>query len=124
MRLQKVLIIGLLANLGGCASIITGDSENVSVTTTPVADAKCELSNNRGTWSVDTPGTVNIKRSMSDLKIACKSKQGHTGSRIIGTSIKSTAAGNLLFGGVIGGAVDSVTGAAFDYPDTIEVAMK
>jgi hypothetical protein len=33
------------------------------------------------------------------------------------------AAGNLIFGGVIGAAVDAGTGAAFDYPSLIQVIM-
>jgi hypothetical protein len=33
------------------------------------------------------------------------------------------AFGNILFGGFIGAGVDMSTGAAYDYPDLIHVAM-
>jgi hypothetical protein len=38
--------------------------------------------------------------------------------------MKGLALGNLLFGGLIGGAVDSGTGAAFDYPAMIQVPLQ
>lgn len=125
MKYFQLAFLAALLNLGGCATIITGDSESVAISTTPVKGATCEVSNKRGKWTVDeTPGNVEIKRSMSDLNIACKTKDGYIGEKKISTSIKSTAAGNLLFGGFIGGGVDAATGAAFDYPDNIEVTMK
>jgi len=33
------------------------------------------------------------------------------------------AAGNLIFGGVIGAAIDAGTGAAYDYPSLIQLIM-
>lgn len=120
----RCLLVSFMLSLAGCASIITGDSEDIAINTSPESGAKCVVSNSRGEWHVpSTPGTVTVKRSSSNLVVTCD-KNGSTGSRSISTSIKSTAAGNLLFGGFIGAGVDAATGAAFDYPDSVIVAMK
>lgn len=123
-QITHCFLVSFMLLLSGCASIITGDSEDIAISTTPESGAKCEVSNSRGKWQVaSTPQTITVKRSSSNLVVQC-SKNGSTGARSISTSIKSTAAGNLLLGGVIGAGVDAATGAAFDYPDNIIVAMK
>lgn len=125
-NIKKLMLTSLACSalgLAGCASILTGDSEDIYVTTGKDTGAKCTLSNNRGSWTVpSTPGTVNIKRSMSNLVVNCDKGKLH-GNRSIGTSIKSAAAGNLIIGGPIGAGIDAGTGAAFDYPEHIEVFM-
>lgn len=121
----RILSILLICTLSGCATVITGDTEDISITTTPEIGAKCILSNKRGEWALaESPGTVTVKRSMSNLVVNCDSKNGYTGTRSISTSVKATTAGNLLFGGIIGGGIDAATGAAFDYPDSIVVPMR
>lgn len=122
-KLMLMLLAGSALGHAGCASILTGDSEDIYITTGKDTGAKCTLSNNRGSWTVaSTPGTVNIKRSISNLIVNCDKNKLH-GSRSIGTSIKSAAAGNLILGGPIGAGIDASTGAAFDYPDHIDIYL-
>jgi len=45
------------------------------------------------------------------------------GSLTVESGGKAMAFGNLLFDGIIGGAVDAGTGAAFDYPTSMQVVM-
>jgi len=114
--------------LGGCASIISGDLQPISVVTvdetgTGVQGASCMLTNDEGTWYVNTPGSATVGRSGEALTIIC-TKDGHkTGSLTVESGVKAMAFGNLLFGGIIGGAVDAGTGAAFDYPTSMQVTM-
>lgn len=115
----------LAISLGGCATIISGDSEDISISTTPNLDANCVASNSRGSWNVEhAPNNVMVKRSNSNLIVHCKTKDGYKGTRVVNSGIKSTAAGNLLLGGVIGGGIDAASGAAFDYPSDIIVPMR
>lgn len=129
ISMKKILLaisgIYLAMNLGGCATIISGDSEDISISTSPNLDAVCEAKNSRGVWTVPSaPGNVLVKRSSSNLVINCKTKDGYKGTRVINSGIKGAAAGNLLIGGVIGGGIDAATGAAFDYPSDIVVPMR
>jgi hypothetical protein len=120
-------LIGASAALTGCASIVNGQNQPLSVETRnetgPVAGATCKLSNNKGSWFVTTPGSATVQRSYGNLAIHC-TKDGHPpGEMAVKSSTKPMAFGNILFGGAIGVAVDVGTGAAYDYPTLITVQM-
>ena len=111
----------------GCASIVSGQNQSVSVTTknqgTDVAGAKCSLVNDKGTWYATSPGSVTVRRSFNDLAVNCALDGMDPGIAMVKSSTKGMAFGNILFGGVIGAGVDMSTGAAYDYPDIILVDM-
>jgi hypothetical protein len=104
-----------------CASIVTGQQQSLSVTTTP-SPANCSLVNDKGTWYVTTPGTVTIKRAYGDMSVICK-KDKLSAQKIVKSSTKGIVAGNILLGGIIGGAVDMGTGAAYEYQNPIELPL-
>ncbi len=112
-----------LSLLSGCASIIEGTHQKVSVSTSPVSKAICKLTNKRGTWSVKTPGTVSVHRDFGDLDVKC-SKKHYYGSIKVQSSTQGAAFGNAIAGGFIGAGVDMADGAAYGYPATINVPMK
>ncbi|UCU92311.1 PDZ domain-containing protein [Hydrogenophaga taeniospiralis] len=110
--------------LTGCASIVSGTTQPISVSTPGCEGASCELINDKGKWYVsNTPGSVTINRAYSDLLVKC-SKDDLTPST---TSVKSTtkamAFGNILVGGIIGAGVDMANGAAYEYPSEVFVPM-
>lgn len=116
-------IIGI-SLLTGCASIVNGTNQPVSVQTPPTSQAHCSLVNDKGRWFVNsTPGSVTVSRSFQDLLVSCEK----TGYRPAMTRVKSRtkpmAFGNIIFGGVIGAGVDMADGAAYDYPTLISVPM-
>ena len=127
--LQKV-IPGILLSLfaameTGCASIVNGQNQPVSVTTESVKGAECSLENNKGKWFVpSTPGSVTVHRSFQDLQVSCQKKGYLKTMKKIPSSTKGMAFGNVVFGGVIGAGVDMADGAAYDYPTTIQMNME
>ncbi|MEK6730927.1 MAG: hypothetical protein AABY34_01925 [Pseudomonadota bacterium] len=117
-----VISVGLLS---GCASIVNGTNESISVTTPPVENAQCLLTNSKGTWHVkSTPGSVTVHRAYGDLHVSCHK----TGCKPVTKTFKSTtkgmAFGNVVFGGIVGAGVDTADGAAYDYSQTLVVPMK
>ena len=116
-----------VASLSGCASIVNGVNQPISVETRlngePLVGAACKLSSNKGTWFVNTPGSVTVHRGFQDLVVECTKSGVPTSNDLIASSVKGMAFGNLLFGGLIGVAVDSGNGAAFDYPELITIDM-
>lgn len=123
MTMTRLLLLAALM-LPACASIVEGSTQSLSVSTTPKSGAECKLMNDAGTWYVGgTPGSVSVKRSASAIKVTC------THDRLAGTAVaqsrtKGLAFGNILAGGIIGGAVDMSTGAAYDYPPEIVVPLR
>lgn len=108
-----------------CASIIDGQNQTLSVSTFPKSSATCKLSNGKGTWYVNkTPGTVTVTRGYDDMVTTCELAGFGKGTVTSKSSTKAMAAGNIIFGGIIGGGVDMATGAAYDYPSEITVQLE
>jgi hypothetical protein len=126
-KIASVLAVAAASNLTGCASIVSGTNQVVSVETLnqagKVDGAVCKLVNDKGTYFVTTPGTVTVHRAYGDMNVKCE-KTGHpAGVANIKSSTKGMMAGNLLFGGVIGAGVDAASGAAYDYPALFQIVM-
>jgi hypothetical protein len=126
MRATLIFMAAALAHLAGCASIVAGKNQPISVETRHkgqvVKGAHCELLNDKGKWFVTTPGSTMIQKSYGDLAVRCE-KDGHDPGL---ATVRSTAGmvwGNILFGGLIGLAVDAGQGAGYDYPSLITVEM-
>ena len=113
--------------LTGCASIVNGTSQVVSVEARnqgePVTGAVCKLENSKGVFYVTTPGTVTVHRAYNDLAVKCEKDNLSPGLATVKSNTKGMAFGNILFGGAIGVAIDTGSGAAFDYPSLIRVVM-
>lgn len=124
-NLFTLLIVGI--NATGCASIVTGQNQPVSVEThykgKAILKANCKLNNDKGTWFVTTPGSITVSRSYSDLLVRCEKDGYDPGILAVKSSTKGMAFGNIIFGGFIGAAVDMGSGAAYDYPSLIGVEM-
>ncbi|MEW5943097.1 MAG: hypothetical protein AB1710_04485 [Pseudomonadota bacterium] len=129
-KMKKLCVVGVLAATAftsGCASIVSGHNQPLSVESrmkgAQVTGANCKLSNDKGTWYVTTPGSTVVNRSFNDLTIRCE-KDGITpGALAVKSTTKGMAFGNILFGGVIGAGVDMASGAAYDYPSLITIEM-
>jgi hypothetical protein len=127
MKLRTIVGAVLLTQVVGCASIVNGQNQSVSVETRteagPVSGANCKLTNNKGTWFVTSPGSTTVQRSYEDLAVRCEKEAMEPGLASAKSSTKAMAFGNIIFGGVIGAGVDISTGAAYDYPSLISVIM-
>jgi hypothetical protein len=123
----SVIAIAALSSLTGCASIVSGTSQVISVETLHssgnVAGATCKLENDKGVYYVTTPGTVTVHRAYGDMNVKCEKPGFDTGLATVKSSTKGMMAGNILFGGVIGVGVDAASGAAYDYPALFQVMM-
>jgi uncharacterized protein YceK len=126
--MKKILLWGVITlTASGCASIMEGKNQPVSVQThekgMQVAGASCTLTNDKGTWFVTTPGSVVVQKSYGDLLATCN-KDGHQpGSAAFSSSANGGAWGNILAGGGIGYIIDRSNGAGFNYPSMLSVEL-
>lgn len=120
-------VLCLAFTMTGCASIVSGVNQPIAVETRlngdPFPGAACKLTSNKGTWFVNTPGSIVVHRGFQDLLVACTKDGVPPATASIASSTKAMAFGNILFGGVIGVGVDAGTGAAYDYPTLISIEM-
>ena len=114
-RYQRVgLVLCGMCLLAACASIIDEKTQVVSVETPFCSAAKCKLSNDEGDYYIkSTPDSVMINKSGGDLVMTCEKGDDKT-TAVFESSANAGMWGNILFGGIIGFAVDS-GGAGYDY---------
>ena len=127
IRLTTMAALAACLLFGGCASIVGGQNQSVSVTAkkddADVLGAKCSLVNDKGTWYATTPGSVTVRRSYGELTVNCAADGASPGIAMVKSTTKAMAFGNIIFGGLIGATIDVSTGAAYDYPTVITVLM-
>jgi hypothetical protein len=121
-RIISALIF--LCILNGCATIVNGTSQRISVETTPIPGASCSLSNDKGKWIIPyTPSYLIIHRSSQNLFVQC-SKQGFSQAALeVNPNLNPLVLGNIFLAGLIGIGVDLFDGAAYDYPKDINVPL-
>ena len=117
-------LLGLAAASSGCASIVEGTDQSVTVQTTP-SGANCELKRDGAVIGVvnPTPGTVTVDKSKHDIAVICKKDGYQDASGAFSSDFQGMTFGNILFGGLIGVAVDASSGAMHEYPATVTIAM-
>ena len=73
-KLLAIVVLGLLFSESADSAISFGSEKLLILTDQP--GAHCVLTNNKGSWSVLTPGIVKVKRSKKKLNIVCN-KEGY-----------------------------------------------
>ena len=118
---STVALLGLFG-LSGCASITTDSLQMVSLTSDPT-DAVCIITGPKGfTTRITTPNGFPVSRGEGDLNVVC-TKAGKVGSALIKEEVAGMTFGNILFGGLIGVAVDAGTGKMWKYPSVGKVVL-
>jgi hypothetical protein len=121
-------IVALLI-LPGCATVSgSGTSQPISVQTfqsdgTELDGARCDMTNDEGTWFVMTPGSTTVRKSNKDLQVVCRKTGIDVGTASVVSRTKGNMWGNIILGGGIGAVVDHNNGAAYEYPGLIKIYM-
>lgn len=122
---SKILALACLGvALSGCATIIKGTTQSLSVATPPTTGAECKLTSSEGTWYVTTPGSVTVHKTKNNLDVSCTKDGFADASTSVPPHFNGATLGNVIAGGLIGVGVDAASGANYTYPDEIDVPMK
>jgi uncharacterized protein YceK len=126
-KIMRVMNLAALAAVGvclsGCATIVDGTTQSVSVSTAPAQGANCTLTNSQGTWYLSTPGSTVVHKTKTDLEISC-SKEGYGAGHVVAVAHFGGATfGNVIAGGVIGAGIDAASGANYYYDTPIMVPL-
>jgi hypothetical protein len=112
----------ILLTSSACATIVDGTSQQVNVNTSPSTRAECTLRDTKTTYRVKAPGSVHLHKGDGPLDVHCRS-ESMSGKLHVQENMDGWFVGNIIAGGIIGGAVDAASGAYQQYPDTITVPM-
>ena len=131
--MKHTFIAGMAAlTFAGCATIITGTTQNVTIKSVPEA-AAFSITNRAGEkiHSGSTPFTVSLKRGAGYFKpesyTVSFNKAGFAPQQItISGQVTGWYFGNIIFGGLVLGMliVDPLSGAMFSLsPDNVDAAL-
>jgi len=89
------------------------------------AGATCILSRDGQQIAVvnPTPGTVQIAKAAGTISVACKRIEHEDATGVLASTFQSMTFGNIIFGGIIGVAVDAASGAMNEYPPMVTITM-
>lgn len=122
------LTLGMF-NIIGCSTISgSGSTQAISVQTyqadgIELEGAKCDMTNDEGTWFAISPGSTTVHRSNKDLQVICRKPGVDIGSASVVSRTKGNMYANIILGGGIGAIVDHNNGTAYEYPGLIKVFM-
>lgn len=125
MKYSKVLtLILMLAVLSGCASVLSGTSQTITVNSEPQG-AECKLIREGNVIQTvpATPTQVSVEKSKHDITVECTKPGYGVGKGVINSGSSMTTAGNILLGGGIGWAIDSARGADNLYDESVTVGL-
>ena len=110
--------------LPACATIVNGTSQTVAVSTSPPGAAcTVDRAGARVGAIPQTPGSLWLEKSKNNLTVTCGKAGFQTASMTHAPSFSMMTVGNVIAGGLIGIAVDAVSGANYEYPTDIRMDL-
>jgi len=108
----------------GCATITTGADQSITVVTDP-SGAECRLDRAGSTIAIvnPTPGTVQVDKSKDTILLRCKAEGFQETTANLSSEFQGATIGNVIFGGLIGVAIDAGSGAMNQYPNEVTLLM-
>lgn len=108
----------------GCATITKGGDQTVTITSDPPG-AACTLSREGGVIAAvpQTPGSIQIDKDKDTITVSCKKEGYFEMIQPMEAAFQGMTFGNILFGGLIGVAVDGMSGAMHQYPALLKVLL-
>ncbi|MGJ7566044.1 hypothetical protein ACSFBM_19495 [Variovorax sp. GB1R11] len=118
----------LLSLLTGCASVTHGTTQVVKIETLTMSGelvdgAKCTVANDKSEAVMRSGQSVPVRRSGGNLSIECTHPGQPPASGQATSRVNGGMVGNILIGGLVGAAIDSGTGAGFNYPSWMQLVF-
>jgi len=122
--LRLTSLVAILGVVTACSTIVEGTDQTVTVNSDP-SGAECVLTREGlgiGTVS-PTPQTLTVDRGDEDIVVSCKKEDYLSTNATLPSEVEGMTFGNILFGGLIGVAVDAASDANAKYPDSIMIVL-
>lgn len=124
MHILKILpVLSLALFTGACASLVSGQTQDVTLLTPGASKARCTLDNGVR-YVVETGETIKIMRNEKDIVVDCYA----LGNRHRKISIESNgndwSIGNIATGVVPGVTFDHFAKGMYEYPEIITVDFR
>lgn len=123
-NMKKIFVLSVLA-LTGCASIVDGGPDTINLMTSNGASVKAQINSKQfGTQQITLPTFITVPKSCSDITVnVMEDKKVNQSSAIVSSSVNPWIFGNVVFGGLIGLAVDGAAGNMCTYDSSVIVPI-
>jgi hypothetical protein len=122
LSVTELLLLAFI--IVSCATVIKGHNEGVTLTTNPAgAECRIERKGELVAAMAQTPGSLQLSRSKDDISVTCKKPGYAENSVVYSPRFNAATFGNVIAGGLIGIVVDASTGANYNYPTQIDMAL-
>lgn len=121
--MKKIFFLMLaLASLSGCATIVSGPSQTMNISTSNGKQANVIVTGKNGTMPTLIPQAISVEKSSRDIVINISEAECILPSTtIVRSHLNPWFWGNFIFGGLLGSTTDAATGAAWEYDSNIMV---
>ena len=119
--MKRTLIFGLLL-LTGCATLTEDPMTPIAFSFSDGSDGECQLTNKRGTWTVQIPSTVYVRRSDDALIARCKTDDGRETTNAIPSEMGGKIVASAIF--LDFGITDAITDMHRQYPSSFVIPIK
>ena len=121
MRQAGAALLALV--LPGCATVIDGTQQTVTLRTAPVG-ASCQVQRGGTVLAVvTTPATLVVQRARGDLVVDCRKPGWGDTQAVLPGRFTGVTAGNVILGGLAGVVVDEATQANYRYEEDTTILL-
>ncbi len=122
MRFSFLLPVFMTAfALGGCASVMTDQTKDITVRTPGAEHARCLLDNGTVVMPARTGETVRINKNYKDLTVTCDAPGNRTVTKVFDLEFEPWTMANVVNGLIPGVTYDVASKGIYDYPDEIVI---
>ena len=108
--------------LVGCATLTEDAMTPIAISFSDGSSGKCKLTNKRGSWQLDLPDTIMVRKSDDGLKYDATTEDGRTQTGIIESTMGAKIALSAIF--LDFGIVDAITDKHRKYPPSFVIPIK
>ncbi len=121
---MKIIQALFLLGLTSCATIVDGGPDTINLMTSDGSQVQARINSQMGTQQVTLPTFITVPKSCSDISVQIiESDTNQQSFAVASSSVNPWIFGNIIFGGLIGLAVDAAAGNMCTYEKTLIVPV-
>ncbi len=124
--MKSLLFVLIAIILTGCATIVTGTAQSILVDTFNVQGANCKGVDAKGReyyWP-NTPSATTVQKGDAPMILTCEKAGFKKTVHTVHETFVGATLGNIILGGGVGILVDSISGAAQEYPNIVKFPLE
>lgn len=119
---KLTLSLIMLIFISGCATLTNDASTPIALAFSDGSKGTCNLTNKRGSWNVNIPGQVDVRRSDDALRYNCTSSDGRTTFGAIQSEWGAKQLASAVF--LDFGIVDAITDKHRKYTNSFVIPLQ